>query len=208
MKLFFPNSIRWSIFIFGLTVLLACIFSVASTTILEGVGWGIGMLIVLIIVLVGILFDMMGIASTSAQERPFHAMAAERVSGARHAIRILRNADRFANFCNDVIGDICGIISGAASAIVVIKLFSAGANASAYGPWYFIVNVAFTALVSGLTVGGKALGKSIAIYNATAIILYIGKTFFALEHRFGIKIFQDKKNKGSKGKRGHKHAAR
>ena len=207
MKLFFPNSIRWSIFIFGLTVLLACLFSIASTTILEGVGWGIGMLIVLLIIIIGIVFDMMGIASTAAEERPFHAMASERVHGARHAVRVLRNADRFANFCNDVIGDICGIISGAACAIVVIKLFAAGANA-AQGTWYTIVNVAFTALVSGLTVGGKALGKSIAIHNATAIMLYIGKTFYTLEHRFGIKIFQEKKNKGSKGKRGRKHAAR
>lgn len=49
-------------------------------------------------------------------------MASEKVTGAREAIVIVRNADRFATFCNDVIGDISGIISGAASTLVVIQL--------------------------------------------------------------------------------------
>lgn len=208
MKLSLKNSIRWSIFIFVLTFIFACIFSVASTSILEGVAWGTGMLIVFVIVCIGIVFDMMGIASTAAQERPFHAMGAERVKGAKHAIRIVRNADRFASFCNDVIGDISGIISGAASAIVILKLFSAGTDSEELGTWYTVVNVTFTAIVSGLTVGGKAMGKSIAIHNATPIILFIGKCFFFMEHRFGIKVFQGKKNKGNQGKRGNNHAAR
>ena len=41
---------------------------------------------------------------------------------ARQAIYIVRNADRVSNFCNDVIGDISGIISGTAVAFVVLKL--------------------------------------------------------------------------------------
>src|SRR5690606_2867329 len=118
-------SMKWSIFIFVLTFILGCVFSVTSTTILEGVGWGIGMMIVFIIIVVGIVFDMMGIASAAGNETPFNAMAAVKVKGARHAIHIIRNADRFSSFCNDVIGDICGIISGAASAIVIMKLINA-----------------------------------------------------------------------------------
>mgnify|MGYP007126047022 CR=1 FL=1 len=207
MKNPFKNSMRWSIFIFILTFVMGCVFSVVSTTILEGVGWGFGVLIVFAIIIIGILFDMMGIASTSANEQPFHAMAAERVKGAKHAIQIVRNADRFSNFCNDVIGDICGIISGAASAIVVIKLFTSATGGEAEGPLYTVVNVMFTALVSGLTVGGKAIGKSLAIHSSTQIILYIGKFFYVLERRFGIKMFQGKKTKGNNGKRGNKHAA-
>jgi hypothetical protein len=204
MKLSLKNSIRWSVFIFFLTFVFACIFSVVSTMVLEGVAWATGMGIVLLIVVIGVVFDMMGIASTAAQERPFHAMAAERVKGAKHAIHIVRNADRFASFCNDVIGDISGIISGAASTIVILKLFQ-GADQSA---WYYVVLITFTALVSGLTVGGKAIGKTLAIHNATPIILLAGKVFYFMEHRLRIKIFQGKKNKGNQGKRGNKHAAR
>lgn len=200
MKRLWKHSIRWSIFIFILTFVLACLFSVASSSVLEGVAWGIGMIIVIVIVLIGIFFDMMGIAAAAAQEKPFHAMASEKISGSRHAIRIVRNADRFASFCNDVIGDIAGIISGTASAIVMFKLFQ-GDNTSLL---YTVVLTIFTALVSGLTVGGKALGKSFAIHHSTAIILLAGKFFYILEQRFGIKVFKTMNNKGREGKRGKK----
>lgn len=205
MKFSLTNSIRWSIFIFILTFILGCGFSVASMTVLEGVGWGIGVLIVFVIILIGIVFDMMGIASASAQETPFHSMAAERIGGSRHAIFIVRRADRFSNFCNDVIGDIAGIISGAATAIVVIKLFAQ--LGSDYSVFQSVANIVFTAVVSALTVGGKALGKTFAIQNATQIVLLIGKLFYFLETRFGMKLFAGRKNKVSNGKKGRKSNA-
>lgn len=206
MKFSFSHSMKWSIFIFVLTFILGSIFSVTSTTILEGVGWGIGILIVFFIICVGIVFDMMGIASTAAKETPFNAMAAERVRGSKHAIAVVRNADRFSSFCNDVIGDISGIISGAASAIVVLKLFK-GSMYAEYSTVYTVTNVTFTALVSALTVGGKALGKSVAIHNSTQIVLMIGKFFYFLETRLGLRVFSRRKSKLSNGKRGNKSNA-
>ncbi len=112
------KSIKFSISIAVITFVLAAIFSVISSSILGEVMWVVGFIIVLLIVLIGIVFDMLGIAATAADEVPFHAMAAEKVSGSKEAILIVRNADRFASFCNDVIGDISGVISGTASAIV------------------------------------------------------------------------------------------
>jgi CBS domain containing-hemolysin-like protein len=201
MKRMLVHSMRWSIFIFSLTFLMGCLFSVASTVLLENAGWGIGMMVVFAIVLIGIVFDMLGIASTAAVETPFHAMAAERVSGSRHAIHIIRNADRFSNFCNDVVGDICSVIGGAASAVVVLKLIEASVYADNPAV-YTVVNVLFTAFVSGLTVGGKALGKSMAIENATAIILLIGKMFHLAETRLGIRLFKRKGKSKKKQERG------
>ncbi len=160
------------------------------------------MAVVFVIILIGIVFDIAGIASASAQEKPYHAMAAERVEGAKHAIYIVRNADRVASFCNDVIGDIAGIISGTASALVVVKLIGS------VGPgeqWMTAaVTVVFSGIVSALTVGGKALGKSFAIHNSIGIVLRIGKLFYFLEKRFGIRFWNGKKKNG---KRGTKHAA-
>ncbi|MFK7697182.1 hypothetical protein [Paenibacillus sp. HJGM_3] len=196
---------RWSIFIFAVTFALSCAISITSTTLLEGFAWGAGMLVVFAIILVGIFFDMMGIAAASAVEKPFHAMAAERVHGARHAIYIVRNADKFSNFCNDVIGDIAGVISGTASALVVLKLVNS--MFQGHSVLYTIVSVLFTALVSALTVGGKAVGKSFSIHYATEIVLAIGKFFYFLERRCGIRLFNGRKNK-SNGKRGSKRAAR
>lgn len=201
MKRTLIHSMRWSIFIFSLTFVMGCLLSVASTVLLENAGWGIGMMVVFAIVLIGIVFDMLGIASAAAVETPFHAMAAERVGGSRQAIHIVRNADRFSNFCNDVVGDICSVIGGAASAVVVLKLIEASVYAD--NPTvYTVVNVLFTAFVSGLTVGGKALGKSMAIENATEIILLIGKLFHLMETRLGIRLIRRKGKSKKKQERG------
>jgi CBS domain containing-hemolysin-like protein len=127
------------------------------------------------------------------------------VRGAKQAVYILRNADRVSNFCNDVIGDISGIVSGAAATFVVLELLtSLAVNSNATST---VVNVIFAGLVSALTVGGKALGKSVAISNSTSIVLMIGKFFYFLESRLNIRIFKNGKRSKS-GKRGKKHAAR
>jgi CBS domain containing-hemolysin-like protein len=197
---------RWSVFIALITFLLACVFTVSSTSILEGASWGIGMLIVILLIGTGIFFDVLGLGAAAAKETPFHAMASERVPGARHAIFIVRNADRFSNFCNDVIGDISGVISGAASALVVFKLMASFPDKEVLRT---AVSVVFTALVSALTVGGKAIGKSFALHYATEIVLLTGKFFYLLERRLGLKLLQTKrKPKSHSGKRGNKRAAR
>jgi uncharacterized membrane protein YagU involved in acid resistance len=67
---------RFSFVIAVITFVLAAIFSVISSSLLSGVVWMIGLFTVL--VLIGVVFDMLGIASTAAREAPFHAMAAEK----------------------------------------------------------------------------------------------------------------------------------
>jgi len=204
MKFSLRHAIRWTVFISIITFVLAILFSVASNTLLNGLNWALGMLVVLVLVMIGIFFDIIGIATTAAEEKPFHAMASERVRGARHAIYLLRNADRVSNICNDVIGDISGIVSGTAVTFVVLELIAdLGVNGTTAST---IVNVAFAGLVSALTVGGKAFGKSFAINNSTNIVLFIGKFFYFMESRLHIRIFNGKKMKSRK--RGKKHAAR
>lgn len=205
MKYSFKHSIKWSIFISIVTFFLACILSVASTILMEDVTYGIGMLIVFMIIVIGVFFDVLGLASASANELPFHAMASERVKGAKQAIHIVRNADRFSNFCNDVIGDICGVMSGSAATFVVIVILTSAGNNSEFAET--LVSVLFAGFVSALTVGGKAMGKSFAIHYATEIVLVIGKFFFFLEKRIGLRIFNGRRNK-SNGKRGNKRASR
>lgn len=202
MKFSLKHSIRWSILITIITFILACIFSVTSTILLEGVGWGVGMLIVFTLVVIGIFFDMIGIASAAAVEKPFHGMAADRVNGSKQAIQIVRNADRFSSFCNDVIGDIVGVISGAGTAIVIMKLLISTHNQDST-LIYTIVSVVFAGVVSALTVGGKAMGKSFAIHFSEQLVLFMGRIFYFLEQRLGIIIFNGKK-KSKNGKRGNK----
>ncbi|WP_066173449.1 hypothetical protein [Bacillus marinisedimentorum] len=194
------KSINWSLGIAVTTLVLAAIFSVVSTFLLSGVAWGAGMLIVLAIVLTGVFFDMLGIAATAADEVPFNAMASERVYGARESLRIVRNADRFASFCNDVIGDISGIISGTATAIVIMQITVRFGYDTSF--LQNVINVMFTSVVAALTVGGKALGKTFAIQFSTDIILYVGRFFRFVEERLHITIFSPgKKDKNHQKKR-------
>ncbi|UOQ42566.1 hypothetical protein MUN89_11285 [Halobacillus salinarum] len=183
----FKKSIKFSLSIAVITFVLAAIFSVISSSVLSGVIWIIGLLIVFVIVFIGVIFDMLGIAATAAQESPFHAMASEKVTGAKEAITIVRNADRFASFCNDVIGDISGIVSGTASAVVVLQL----AHAMGYQEGSTVqitISVALTSIVAAITVGGKALGKYFAIHSSTRIIFFAAKMIAWIEIKLKINI--------------------
>ncbi|WP_409254355.1 hypothetical protein V1502_14280 [Bacillus sp. SCS-153A] len=197
MKDVMKNSIKWSISIAVITFVLAALFSIFSNLILNEVTWVIGLIVVLIIVLIGIFFDMLGIAATAADETPFHAMAAKKVYGARQSIRIVRNADRFASFCNDVIGDISGIISGTAAAIVMIGL-TLDLQINNGSPIEYAVNVLLTSFIAALTVGGKALGKTLAIQYSKDIIFQVGKVLQFVEDKFHLTIIKDKKDKKRK----------
>ncbi len=183
------KTIRWVVTIFMVTIVISATISFASTNLLEISPIILKFIILLAIVFVGIIFDIIGVAVTSADEKPFHSMAARKVSGAQECIMLLRNAERVSSICNDVVGDICGVISGSASASIaalVIKDFS--------GSVQQIIMLAMSALVAGLTVGGKAIGKTYAIHSCTSIVASAGKLIWFF--RSPSKIFcKKKKNK-------------
>jgi hypothetical protein len=109
---------RAFIIAFGLSVF----FSLISEILLKRVNVFASLFILLIIIAIGVIFDIIGIAVTSASEAPFHAISADKIPGGKEAVKLIRNADIVSNFCNDVVGDICGIISGAAGAAIILKI--------------------------------------------------------------------------------------
>ena len=187
------RSIKFSLTIAVITFVLAAIFSSFSSSLLNNVSWIIGLIIVFFIVLIGIVFDMLGIASTAAKEAPLHAMAAEKVKGAKEAVNIYKNADKFASFCNDVIGDISGIVSGSALTIVILEITKLLQGTIETSPQIYL-NDFLTILVAALTVGGKALGKYFAINSSTQIILLAGKIIFFIQDKLKIRVLS-KSNK-------------
>ena len=134
-------------------------------------------IILFIIVLIGIVFDVIGVAVTSADEKPFHSMASRKVPGAQESIKLLRNAERVSSICNDVVGDICGVVSGAASATIAAQVI-----ANNDFSWPRIVTLVLSSLVAGLTVGGKAIGKTFAIKSCTVIVHSVGKVIWAFRN--------------------------
>lgn len=164
------KTIRWVISIFLVTVIVSGAISYISDEIMENSSTAIAFVILLIIVVLGIVFDVIGVAVASADEKPFHSMAARKVPGAQESIALLRNAERVSSICNDVVGDICGVISGSAAATIAAQVVRA-----ADFSWPQVVILAMSALVAGLTVGGKAAGKAFAMKSSTEIVHFVGR---------------------------------
>ena len=164
-------SKKYLIFVFFGSFILAVLFSVASealTRIVKSVFISFAGL--LTIILIGILADIIGTAVTAAQEAPFHAKAAKRVSGAKEGVFLLRNADKVANITNDVIGDIVNTVSGALGISIVVKIIMNNPGLDAAG-----ANVLITAFIASITVSGKALGKTVALRRCNDVIFFVGR---------------------------------
>ncbi len=173
------KAIRWVVTIFIVTIFISGAISLLSDVIMENSSMVVAFLILLAIILIGILFDIIGMAVASADEKPFHSMAARKVAGAQEAIALLRNAERVSSICNDVVGDICGVVSGSASATIAVQIIS-----NFDFSWPQIVSLGMSALAAGLTVGGKAIGKSFAVNSSTTIVHTVGKCIHWI-HGFG-----------------------
>lgn len=167
------KTIRWVVTIFVVTILISGTISFVSDLIMESSSMTVAFLILFAIVLLGIIFDIIGVAVTSADEKPFHSMAARKVPGSLEAIRLLRSAERVSSICNDVVGDICGVVSGAASATIAIQILE---------NFQFsqddVISLLMSAFVAGLTVGGKAIGKTFAIGSCTEIVTGVGRFIY------------------------------
>ncbi len=169
------DIVKWVITIFLMTIVISGTISMISDELMDRSSIAVAFLILLVIILIGILFDIVGVAVTSADETPFHAMAARKVPGAREAIRLLRKAERVSSICNDVVGDICGVVSGSASAAIAVQLL----NKFEFS-WPRVISLLMSALVAGLTVGGKAIGKTFAVNSSDVIVHAVGKMIYRL----------------------------
>ncbi|SCY98770.1 hypothetical protein [Alkaliphilus peptidifermentans] len=178
-------NLKWVLLISIWTFLLTMIFSVLSEVILTNTPIIFAFIILLLIVLIGVLSDMIGIAVAAADVKPFHAMAADKVNGSKAAIKLIKNASAVSSFCNDVIGDICGIVSGVAGASIVLQLPNDDTVTRA------IFTIILTGFVASLTVGGKGIGKTIALEQYQKIVFRVARILFFINDRFGIDLIPD-----------------
>lgn len=167
------QNIKWILLITSLTFVISMIFSYLSETILKKSNIVIELLVLLIVILIGIIFDMIGVAVTTCAEHPFHAMASRKIKGAKTAIKLIKNKDKVSSFCNDVIGDICGIVSGTAGVIIATSIAKDS----------IICSLLVTATISSLTIGGKALGKKVAVNKSENITRMVSKILSITEHK-------------------------
>lgn len=176
------RTTKWVVTIFFVTIFISGTISLVSDEVMANSSLLVAFLILLVIIFVGIIFDIIGMAVASADEKPFHSMASRKVPGAHEAIRLLRNAERVSSICNDVVGDICGVVSGSASATIAALIF-----ANAQVGWPRGISLMMSALAAGLTVGGKAIGKTFAVNSCTKIVHMVGWVIYTLNRFFAKK---------------------
>ncbi|WP_123053578.1 hypothetical protein [Clostridium sp. JN-1] len=167
------SNTKWLFIIVFWSIITCGSISLLSDMLLKSVNILVAFLILGFIIIVGIISDMLGVAVTVAQERSFHAMASKRVSGAKLAIRLIKNADKASTIFQDVIGDICGIVSGSVGVLIAHKISYDFPDVHEA-----ILNTIIGVLIGALTIGGKAVGKNLAINNGNNVLYRFCKLIY------------------------------
>ena len=162
------SDFNWFIKVTILSFILSIFFSFISNTAVSNLPILPAIVILFLVIFIGVVFDIIGVAVTVAKEGEFHAKATKKIVGAKESIRLIKNSSQVSNICADVIGDICGVLSGAISAVIALKI------TAALGIQYHIQFI-ISAFVASVTIGGKALGKDFARKHSTTIIMIAGK---------------------------------
>lgn len=167
------ENIKGSLLITILTFLIAILVTLGSQLQIEYVSLIPAIIILLIIIFIGIISDMIGVAATAASIKTFNARAAKRLFGAKEALFLVKHADRVASLMCDIVGDICGTVSGATGAIIVLRIITVWGGSEGF------INLIVIGLVAALTVGGKSFFKAYGIKSADEIIYFVGKIIAA-----------------------------
>lgn len=164
--------------------LISVIMAVVTNGFIDDVNIFVAIAILIVVILLGIVFDIIGLAVTIADETPFHSRSTRGYRGSPEAIMLIRNAGKVSSFCNDVIGDIAGVLSGGLAASIATSIYMTYSVIPAT-----VVNMILTAIVAAATVGGKAAGKNIAkkhsenVVMKISVLVYWFKKIFTFEKR-------------------------
>ncbi len=159
----------WTIKITVVTFVLSAFFSFISELTSSNAHISLMAILLIVLVALSIVTDAIGVAATSCDLAPLLAMASRKEPGSKKAIMLVKNAERVSNICCDVIGDICGIVSGACTLAIVIKITVDNPTAN------YWVSILLSSIVAAVTVGGKSFFKAIAVNNSKELIMFVAR---------------------------------
>ncbi|MDE5729341.1 MAG: hypothetical protein K2I20_04110 [Clostridia bacterium] len=169
----------WGVSVLFLSFALTILFSfLTEISISEDSPAYVCVIVLLVLLLLNIGCDLLANAIISSSPEAYHAMASNKIRGAKRAVTLCRNATKLSSIFADVIGDICGIVSGAAGAVLGVIIAGNG-DATIK----LISAIGVSAVIGALTVGGKAIFKHFAIKYNKQIVFGFAKftTFFKKE---------------------------
>ncbi|MEG1743614.1 MAG: hypothetical protein RR246_05550, partial [Clostridia bacterium] len=164
------SAYKWPLIVFCSSFLISAILSFASGEMIHSLPIWAAIILLTLFVALGIIFDIIGLAVATAEISPFNSMAARKLKSGKKAVWLISNAERVASFCNDVVGDIAGVVSGATGAAIAALLFTSYSADTA-----MLFTLMLTSFIAAVTVGGKALGKQVAIKKNGDIVLAVAK---------------------------------
>ncbi len=170
----------WALKVFVISLVLTAGISIITEMLMDKLSVVAAALLILIIVLIGVAFDIISIAFASCDTKPFVSMASKKIKRAKSALVLLRNAGVVSNICGDVVGDICGIVSGAAGAAIAVKILAQSPTVPD-----IVMTIAISSVIAAVTVAGKAAGKKLAINKNKQIVSFVSYVlmFFLREER-------------------------
>lgn len=171
------TDFKWVFVVTILAFIISILMTLFSTVALKNVGLLVAILITFFFILLGIVFDIVGVAVTSGNEVAFHSMSSRKVKGGKIGVKLLKNTDKVSSICCDVVGDVCGIVSGT-SGVVIVSLIIKLTDINE-----LLVSLLVTGLISALTIGGKALGKGFAINRSKEIVTVVSKILTIFQFR-------------------------
>ena len=160
----------WYFELFVFSLLVCAFFGVISEIMLSHANILLASILILCLVGVSVLFDMIGVAVTASDIKPFLAKLSTNKKTIRVAVNLIKNADKVNSICSDVVGDVCSILSGASGAAICLIIISNTLNLSS-----FLISIALSSLIASLNVLGKALGKNYAMINSHKIVLKVSR---------------------------------
>lgn len=171
----FPPWLSWGLSVLFLSFGLTVVFSFLTELVIsENSPAALCVVVLLVLLVLNISCDVLANAIISCKPECFHAMASNRIKGARRAVTFCKNASKLGSIFADVIGDICGIVSGAAGAVLAVIVAISGNDMAK-----LIASILVSAVIGALTVGGKAIFKHFAIkYNKNIVFAFARFTTF------------------------------
>lgn len=139
----------------------------------------ISIMLLSFMILISIIFDGIGlsVASCSEAELEKYSRFKKQYDIARY---LLKNAEKVNNICADVIGDMCGILSGACGASIVVELSLSGSGSH----WATII---ISSIIAAVTVGGKASLKKAAVKNSAEFVFMSARMIGLFSSKFNTK---------------------
>ena len=169
--------LTWGISVFFLSFALTVLFSFLTEVAVKDSAAFICVIVLLVLLVLNIGCDILANAIMSCDPEAYHAMASKKIKGAKRSVSLCRNASKLSSIFADVIGDICGIVSGAAGAALVVHFAQSGTV------WELVASILISAAIGAMTGGGKALIKHLAVTFNKQIVFGFAKftTFFKKE---------------------------